>query len=51
MINISKFNLSLLLTKLCENEIKGIQNLKQLIEDLFIISMKVVKDNTSYVTH
>ena len=28
MINISKFNLSLLLTKLCENETKGIQDLK-----------------------
>ncbi|CAD8209650.1 unnamed protein product [Paramecium octaurelia] len=44
LINITKFNLEDLLERLCNNEPTQFQKIDELIESMFIISMKKIKD-------
>ncbi|CAK81341.1 unnamed protein product (macronuclear) [Paramecium tetraurelia] len=48
IINITKFNLEDLLERVCNNELTQFQKIDELIESMFLISMKQIKDATEH---
>ena len=49
IIQISKFNLGDLLQRICDNNLKTVNTMQELIEYMMIISMKTIKDQTQHI--